>query len=280
MIWRLRRRKVVGLTLGGASSAAVLASRSKRGREAKPIRMAEAAPIRFQGGAPDDLDVIVKSLAVRLGRDARRADTPTVIALPDPLFSEDRFSFAEVPDKPAALNALIKWRIAREHRLNADDIAASCQRLPGTDEPEFLVRFTQRAIIDGVETAARRAGLTPTLIEAQSRFQPHADPVSATAMITVTDQWWTLIYRDATTPEGHVRSDWRQGDLTDLPASLTRLIRTMSRSQSGLAVTISAGEAEATNLIEGMRVGLADDSSIGVAPAGDDRAVALQAAAA
>ncbi len=273
-------RKVVGLTLGGASSAAVLARRGKRGELIKPLRVAEAAPVRFQGGAPDDLDAIVKSLAAKLGREARRADTPTAIALPDPLFSEDRFSFAEVPDKPAALNALIKWRIAREHRLNADDIAASCQRLPSKGEPEFLVRFTQKAIIDGVETAARRAGLTPTLIEAQSRFQAPVDAGPATAVIIVSDQWWTLIYRDASTPEGHVRSDWREGDLMDLSASLIRLIRTMSRTQSGLAVTINAAEAEATSLIEGMRVGMADDCSIELALAGDDSAVALQAAAA
>ena len=170
------------------------------------------------------------------------------IALPDPLFSEDRFSFTEVPDKPDALHALIKWRIAREHRLNADDIAASHQRLPGEGDASYLVRFTAKATIDAVEDAARRAGLTPTLIEAQSRFQVPSDlAAEATAQVVVSDHWWSLIYRDAATPECHVRSDWRSGDIATLTSALTRLIRTMSRAEANLAVALSAAMASSTS---------------------------------
>ncbi len=285
MIGPLRWRRVVGLSLGGASSVAVLAKRHGRQDGAKLLSVAEAPSVSFQGALPGDLDAIVKSLAIRLGRDARRADTPAAIALPDPLFREDRLSFAEAPDKPAALNALIKWRIAREHRLKAADIVAACQRLPGDGDAEYLVRFAQKATIDAVEAAARRAGLTPTLIEAQSRFQALTGAAKgATAVVTLSEQWWMLNYRDAASPEGHVRSDWRSPgspeDLADLSAGLTRLIRTMSRNQSGLAVTVSAPEKEASSLIDSLRTRLANDGAVEPAPPCDGRVVALQAAAA
>lgn len=283
MIRAPKRRRVVGLALGGASSVAVLANRSKAGREAKLLKVAEAPAIAFQGVLPSNLDEVVKSLALKLGREARRADTPAAIALPDPLFSEDRFSFTEVPDRPDALQALIKWRIAREHRLTADDIAASYQRLPGDGDPAYLVRFADKTTIDAVEAAARRAGLTPTLIEAQSRFQAPSDPVAnAMAQVTVSDQWWSLIYRDAATPECHVRSEWRSerraDDLAALPAAMTRLIRTMSRAEAKLAVTIRAADDEADALMDGLTARLDGDSTIQSAPPNDDRALAFQAA--
>lgn len=293
MIGALKRRRVVGLAIGGASSVAVLANRGKPGGEAKLLKVAAAQAVDFQSAPPvdlpvdlpGDLDEIIKSLAQKLGREARRADTPTAIALPDPMFSEDRLTFSEVPDRPDALQALIKWRIAREHRLNADDIAASHQRLPSGGEDggdsQYLVRFTAKAAIDAVEAAARRAGLTPTLIEAQSRFQALPDPAAdAMAQVTVADRWWSLVYRDAATPECHVRSDWRSGDLTTLTASLTRLIRTMSRAESKLAVAISAAEGEADALIEGLKARLDGNSTIHPVPPNDDRAVALLAATA
>ena len=280
MIGLWRRRRAVGLSLGGASSVAILASRGKRGGEARALRVAEASAVSFQNGAPDDLAEVTKSLAVRLGRDARRADTPTAIALPDPLFSEDRFTFAEVPDKADALNALVKWRIAREHRLEADAIAASCQRLPGDGEAAFLVRFAPKAVIDAVEAAARRAGLTPTLIEAQSRFRIPADPTaSATAAVTVADRWWTLTYRDAATPEAHVRSDWRAAG-ADLAGPIARLIRTMSRAEAKLTVTVSAAGAEAADLTGALQSRLAPASEVFAADPTDDRALALMAATA
>ncbi len=281
MIGALKRRRVVGLALGGASSVAVLANRGKRGGEAKLLKVAEAQGVDFQGAAPADLDEVIRSLAVKLGREARRADTPTAIALPDPLFSEDRFSFADIPDKPDALHALIKWRIAREHRLNADDIAASHQRLPGDGDAAYLVRFAAKATIDAVEGAARRAGLTPTLIEAQSRFQVPSDPVAgAQAQIVVADRWWSLIYRDAATPECHVRSDWRSGDIPALSSALTRLIRTMSRAEARLAVSISAVEDEAAALLDGLKARLGAECAIRPAAPSDDRVLALLAASA
>lgn len=281
MIGALKRRRVVGLALGGASSVAVLANRGKRGGEAKLLKVAEAQGVDFQGAAPADLDEVVRSLAVKLGREARRADTPTAIALPDPLFSEDRFSFADIPDRPDALHALIKWRIAREHRLNAGDIAASHQRLPGEGDAAYLVRFAAKATIDAVEGAARRAGLTPTLIEAQSRFQVPSDPVAgAQAQIVVADRWWSLVYRDAATPECHVRSDWRSGDIPALSSALTRLIRTMSRTEARLAVTISAVEDEAAALLDGLNARLGAECAIHPAAPNDDRVLALQAASA
>lgn len=281
MIGALKRRRIVGLALGGPSTVAVLANRGKPGGKAKLLKMAEAKTVDFQGHLPDDLDEIIKSLAVKLGREARRADTPTVIALPDPLFSEDRFSLKEVPDKTDALQALIKWRIAREHRLNADEIAASYQRLPGDGDARYLVRFAAKATIDAVEAAARRAGLTPTLIEAQSRFQAPSDPATdAVAHVTVTDQWWSLMYRDATTPECHVRSHWRSGDVATISPALIRLIRTMSRAEARLAVTISATEGEASKLVEGLKARLDGTSTIHLASPNDDRLLALQAATA
>ncbi len=281
MIGALKRRRVVGLVLGGASSVAVLANRGKQGGEAKLLKVAEAQAVDFQGILPPELDEVVKSLAVKLGREARRADTPTAIALPDPLFSEDRFSFTEVPDKPDALLALIKWRIAREHRLSAEGIAASYQRLRGEGDASYLVRFAAKSTIDAVEGAASRAGLTPTLIEAQSRFQVPSDPVAdAAAQVIVSDRWWSLTYLDAATPECHVRSDWRSGDLAGLTTALIRLIRTMSRAENRLAVTISAAEGEAASLIEGLGARLGADCAVYPAAPHDDRAVALQAATA
>lgn len=279
MMGRFKRRRVVGLALGGASSVAVLANRGKPGREAKLLKVAEGPSVDFRS-LPTDLDATVRSLALKLGREARRADTPTAIALPDPLFSEDRFSFADVPDKPDALHALIKWRIAREHRLDADDIATSHQRLPGDGDPQYLVRFAARATIDAVEAAARRAGLTPVMIEAQSRFQAATDvAMNAAAQVVVADRWWSLIYRDAATPECHVRSEWRTGDLTALTTALTRLIRTMSRAGAGVAVTVSAPEGEAGALVDAIAARLGGDSTVRAAPPADDRALALQAAA-
>jgi len=284
MIGPLKRRRVVGLALGGASSVAVLANRGKPGAEANLLKAAEGSAVDFRRPLTG-LDAVVRSLAVKLGREARRADTPTAISLPDPLFSEDRFSFADVPDKPDALHALIKWRIAREHRLNAEDIATSYQRLPSDGDPQYLVRFAAKATIDAVEAAARRAGLTPTLIEAQSRFQAPSDPATnAMAQITVSDQWWSLTYRDAATPECHVRSDWRPerraDDLADLAGALTRLIRTMSRAEAKLAVTIHAADNEAGALMDGLAARLDGAGTVQAAPPCDDRALALQAATA
>ena len=281
MIGALKRRRVVGLALGGAVSVAVLANRGKTGGEAKLLKVAEAPTVGFQSALPTDLDEIVKSLALTLGREARRADTPAAIVLPAPLFSEDRFAFAEIPDKPDALHALIKWRIAREHRLDTDNIAVAFQRLPGDSDPQYLVRFANKSIINAVEAAARRAGLTPTLIEAPSRFQAPSDPVAgAMAQVTIADHWWSLMYRDAVTPECHVRSEWRSGDLATLTAAMTRLIRTLSRAEAKLAVTVCASQGEADALLDGLKARLDGNATIQSAPLNDSHALALQAATA
>ncbi len=147
-------------------------------------------------------------------------------------------------------------------------------------EAAFLVRFAPKQTIEAVEAAALQAGLTPTLIEAQSRFQmPPGPTASPSALVTVADHWWTLIYRNAATPEAHVRSDWRGAD-ADIAGPIARLIRTMSRAEAKLAVTVNAAGAEAAELIGALQSRLAPDSEVFAADPADDRALALMAAVA
>ncbi len=123
------------------------------------------------------------------------------------------------------------------------------------------------------------------MIEAHSRFQALGDQgTGAKAKVTVSDHWWSLVYRDSATPECQVRSDWRpeqgSGDLADLAAALTRLIRTMSRAEARLAVTVDAAEDDAPPLARAIAARLGEGGAVQTAPPCDNRALALQAATA
>ncbi|MEM1267661.1 MAG: hypothetical protein AAGI50_16775, partial [Pseudomonadota bacterium] len=149
------------------------------------------------------------------GAEALRADVRTAVALPDPVALEDVLSFADVPETPRALDDLVRFRIAREHRSTPERVVCTVERLAATEEgTDLLVRVLSAARVTAIRSAARDTGFRLHRLETLARYTPAEGMV-----IACTDSWWSVRTRVA----GAVRtfSDWG----TDEPEAARRIGR-------------------------------------------------------
>ncbi|MEM9427879.1 MAG: hypothetical protein AAGA32_00070 [Pseudomonadota bacterium] len=208
-------RRSVGIYFGHRRAHAVLRGRRGALRSAS-ARLPEA--IWQEDGT--DLRSTFAALARGLGAEALRADVRTAVALPDPVALEDVLSFADVPETPRALDDLVRFRIAREHRSAPERVVCTVERLETSETgTDLLVRVLSAARVAAIQSAAREAGFRLHRLETLARYAPAEGMV-----IACPDGWWSV----RTHVGGAMRtfSDWG-ADESEAARRIGRVVRSV-----------------------------------------------------
>lgn len=249
-------RRQVGLFMARDRAAGVLLGRGWRGAS-RVLAEATCAidPAQWTAPAPDFAEPL-RTLARGLGAQARRADTPVALSLPDPLVREEVMTFQDLPATPAEVEELVVWRFARDHRMEASTIACAWQVMGGDDAggTRVLVRVLPKALVDALHRDAARAGLRLSVLEAFSRFaMSGGDGVR----MSVTDMgdWWSVQFANPDSGASHVQSEWMQaGSLAEAAQRIQRIARSLVLSSGATTqgLTVAAGDDLATELLPGL----------------------------
>ena len=157
----------VGILLGRDSASAVMAAEGRRGPPRVLARAEAPVDPAAWGVAPERIGATFRALARGLPSAARRIDRPLMVALPDPVATEDRLSFREVPRDRGELLELVRFRVARDHRREPEALSCAAEPLGGG---EVLVRVLPRPLMRAVEEGAFAAGFVPRRIEGWASY--------------------------------------------------------------------------------------------------------------
>lgn len=233
-------KRSLGIFLGRTGAEAALIERQRHGAYKVVAQVRAEANNQLWTGDPGELRSLFKQLAKRLPDYARRADVQVQISLPDPLISEDRLGFRDLPDSPAEARDLILWRLARELRKPPESMACAWQaeKIEG-DETRVLVRILDRAVLDAVNEAAAASGFFATRIEGWSGYEMNDNGHSeAGALIWANGDWWSLMCWARPKPENPsecetlVHSEWREANENPHTAAekVSRIVKSFALS--------------------------------------------------
>lgn len=237
----------LGIFLGrdSAEAAYVLVRRRRAPKVLSRARAEAASPLWENGHA--GLKPLFRKLAKGLPSEARRAGVRVALSLPDPLVSEDRLGFRDLPSDASETRELILWRLAREHRKPSESLACAWQveRVVG-DEARVLVRIIDRDLLDAVTDAAGAAGFFPSRIDGWSGFAINAaehDP--AGAFLWANDDWWSLMCWARGTgteieDETLVHAEWRGAEAApdSFAKKAARLAKSFARANGAEALAV------------------------------------------
>ena len=248
----------VGIFLGRDRARAVLVAAGGRPRPPRAIAAAEAEvePGAWDG-APEGLRATFGRLARDLPNEARRADRPLAIALPDPLAVEDRLTFRDLPASPRELAELVRFRVARDHRRDPSEVACAAEVLGPTEGgTDVAVRVLPRALVEAVADAAHRAGFVPRRLDTWSGYAldeaARRGAGAAGGRLWSDGAWWALMCwsREGERAASHLHAEWRQAD--DAAAVADKAVRIAKSfalrrglDELGVALDLPPGEAEA-----------------------------------
>ena len=244
----------VGIFLGADRARAALVETARRGRAPRVVARAEVPldPLAWSG-EPERAGAALATLALGMPSGARRADRPVVVALPDPVASEDRMVFRDLPGTPRELAELVRFRAARDLRRDADEIACAAQVMGTSDGgTEVVARIAPRAVIAAVTQGAHRAGFVPWRLDTWSGFalgEAARLAGSETGGRLWSDgAWWTLMCWSG--PESHLHAEWRRGgDEEALAEKAARIAKAFAlrceRPRLAVALDLDGGAAGA-----------------------------------
>ena len=242
----------VGIFLGADRARAALVETARRGGAPRVVARAEA-PLdpRAWTGEPERAGAALAALARGLPSGARRADRPVAIALPDPVASEDRIVFRDLPGTPRELAELVRFRAARDLRRDVEEIACAAQVMGASGGgTEVVARIAPRAVIAAVGEGAHRAGFVPWRLDTWSGFAlgeaARLAGSEAGGRLWSDGAWWALMCWSG--PESHLHAEWRRrGDAEALAEKAARIAKAFALSCGcpRLAVALDLGGAAA-----------------------------------
>ncbi len=247
-------KRRLGIFLGRAGAEAAFVELRRRGA------YKVLASVRLEADGPlwtDEykcLKPLFRQLAKKLPHEARRADVCQHISLPDPLVSEDRLGFRDLPDSSGEARDLILWRVARELRKPPESLACASQveRVEG-EETRVLVRMVDRVLLDSVTDAAAAYGFFASRIDGWSGFAMNqATKAQAGARIWANDDWWALMCwarlqpEDPSECETLVHAEWRDAETSpgSVADKVSRIVKsfTLSSGAERLSVDLDLPE--------------------------------------
>jgi hypothetical protein len=241
-------KRSLGIFLGRTGAEATFVEHRRRGAYTVLAQVRADAKGPLWSGDYGGLRSLFRQLAKRLPGDARRADVSLQISLPDPLFSEDRLGFRELPDTLNEARELILWRVARELRKPVETLACAWQvEKIESDETRVLVRIIDRAILDAVTDAAGAAGFFASRIDGWSGFaMRQSNNAEVGAWVWANGDWWSLMCWSRQKPENPaecetlVHSEWRDEDVPaqSVAEKISRLVRTFKLSNGAARLTV------------------------------------------
>ncbi len=233
-------KRSLGIFLGRTGAEAALLEGQRPGAYKVLAQVRAEANGQLWTDDPGELRSLFRQLAKRLPNDARRADVQVRISLPDPLISEDRLGFRDLPDDPVEARDLILWRLARELRKPPESMACAWQveKIEG-DETRVLVRVLDRAVLTAVNDAAMASGFFAARIEGWSGYEMKQSGNSeAGAVIWANSDWWSLMCwarpksENPSECETLVHSEWRETNENPQIAAekVSRLVKSFALS--------------------------------------------------
>lgn len=233
-----RRRTGIFLTRNGAE--ATLAKRGRLARRPTFRTVTQEADGDLWGADDVPLSRLMRDLARALPTEARRADCPTAIAIPDPLVTEERLTFQDFPQTPNEARALVRFRVATDHRKNPDDLAVAWQVMGSkAGRTDVLVRTLPAPLLARTQQAARRAGYFVDRIDGWSGFWPEPAMHDGTAaQVWGGNGWWAVACEAEETGATAFRAGW----LDDIGAATSQIARTarafmLNAKSEGLSLT-------------------------------------------
>ncbi len=255
----MKHRRSTGIFLTRTGARAAFAWRS--GLSAKPhvVEASYDTGSDLWQGAGNEFKELFRRLARALPADARRADCPTRIAIPDPLVTEERLAFRDFPDSSTEAHALISWRFGNDYRKAPEDHVFVWQIVGSDDgQTQVLVRVVEKRIVDPVRRAAAAAGFFCDRMDGWSGFWPEMPTdADAQAQLWAADGWWAISCANAKGGQTAQRSGWlaekstaaqdlaRAAKAFVLVSGADRLSLTAIDDRAGLAGNL-AGDARVT----------------------------------
>ncbi len=238
------RRTRLGIALTAEGSEAALVR--MRGKRRKPKLLAGAqsdvALGRFDPKDPDIFARVFKELAKGLPHEARRADMPILVSLPDALVREDVLQFADFPEDANEAQDLIRMRLIRDGGGAFHDPVCTYQVIARGDQVTVRTRSIERSLRDVVEAGARAGGLHIWRMDGWFGFASVAlDGIAENGACVLSDgQSWSLACWASDTPEGFYESGWIGGSGDALGERTTRLVQSFALRHKTKALTLVA----------------------------------------
>ncbi len=232
----------VGILMGRTQATGVLMRTRRFGRVRRLAEARCALDAAVWSAAEPDFSRPFRDLARQLGAVALRADAAATIGLPDPVINEDIVSFREVPETEAEIDALIRWRAARDYRKEETEIACAWQEIGETAAGrDFLVRMMPRETVAALTRDAARAGFSVAAVEGYSRFaMPPSPGARLTVEVTDAGEWWCVSCQDGAGGRSHVQSDWLEPPEAGAAAArIQRLVKSYLLTYDGREAVLS-----------------------------------------
>lgn len=219
-----------GLVIGRSRLAYVEVGREADRWQVRERRTVPLPPDVFQGAAASET---VETLAAVL-RDAtgslRRRYLPLHVGLADPWLHLEVFELAQLPATPSRQTEFARWRLAEVRRLG--EVACASQTLGADGSQQLLLAMGMDAAArQTVAAALDAAGLVPWTLAACSARLFNACQArlahTASALIVLTPDCWSLWLCDSAGRPRQVRARWRNDE--DARAS-TALAEDIERS--------------------------------------------------
>lgn len=167
----------------------------------------------FNGNSYTELQDILNETLTELGGIVKRKFIPIQIALPDPLISMFVFELDEIPNSKKAQQELISWRMAKSYYRDRDSTHCVSQYLGKQEDHHLMLGLgVDKGILECIRTVFKENKMYITIIDmaACHRFNylRHSVASDSGALISLDDDYWTLMIWDALGRLRHIRSRW------------------------------------------------------------------------
>lgn len=185
------------------------------------------------------LQAELTELWTRLLPEAPRTYCPVHVALPDAALQFALFEIDALPKGEPAQQELVTWLFAREHQLDAENIACTWKNLGVVGDRQLLLAAAMpRAWLNVLSDSLCAAGVVAWTIDAlmryrfnlaQARFAADGESI---ALLAVEHEFWTFTVVDALRRPRYVRARWRElandasgPEPVDVAEEIERLLR-------------------------------------------------------
>ena len=167
----------------------------------------------FNGNSYTELQDILNETLAELDGVVKRKFIPIQIALPDPLISMFVFELDEIPNSKKAQQELISWRMAKSYYRDRDSTHCVSQYLGKQEDHHLMLGLAvDKDILECIRTVFKENKMYITIIDmaACHRFNylRHSVALDSGVLISLDDDYWTLMIWDAQGRLRHVRSRW------------------------------------------------------------------------
>lgn len=172
-----------------------------------------------------------KEVLTQIGSLIGSAFTPIQIALPDPLFSIQRFDLDEIPNSKKTQNEYVHWNFSKQ--LNNEKLNCNSQLINSSSTSLLGIALDNLWITQTLEIF-KKINLQPTVINSSSSYLLSGNltikaKTHNKAIVVINDDYWTLILTDTDNNIIYFNPQWDNDITTDtIISSCIRQIKSIT----------------------------------------------------